>query len=300
VAGAAMTVDDRLLGALFVDDDAPDGLQRPRLPDIMVGIANQTAVAVERARLRQADLAQQRLAAELQVARTIQEGFLPDHLPQVPGYAFAARWEPAREIGGDFYDFISFPNGRLGLAVADVADKGVPAALYMALSRTTLRLVAATHPRPAQVLQRVNQAILDATYADLFVTLFYLVLDPRAHTAAYAAGGHGLALLLRQDELMPLRAKGMPLGILPDIAFEERRIHLAPGDYLILYTDGVTDAVNPRMESYGRERFFRKLQALRGLAPDAMVAAIHEDVRAWKGDAPRYDDFTLVIAQRMP
>ncbi len=299
VAGAPMIAHDRLIGALFVDDADVERLQRPRLADILAGIANQTAVAVERARLREAEIEQQRLLAELHVAREIQIGFLPDQLPTLPGYEFAARWEPAREIGGDFYDFISFEPGRLGMVVADVADKGVPAALYMALSRTTMRLVAATTPSPAQALQRVNQAILDTTYSDLFVTMFYLVLDANAHAISYASGGHGLVLLARQRELMPLRAKGMPLGILPDIQIEQKRLQLEPGDYVILYTDGVTDAVNEAMEAYGRERFYARIRALWGLSAADMAEAIHEDVRRWKGQAPRYDDFTLVIARRI-
>ncbi len=299
VAGAPMIAHDRLIGALFVDDADVERLQRPRLADILAGIANQTAVAVERARLREAEIEQQRLLAELQVAREIQVGFLPDHLPKLPGYEFAARWEPAREIGGDFYDFISFEHDRLGMVVADVADKGVPAALYMALSRTTMRLVAAANPAPAQVLQRVNQAILDTTYSDLFVTMFYLVIDAKTHMLSYASGGHGLALLAREGALMPLRSKGMPLGILPRIRIEQKWLRLEPGDYVILYTDGVTDAVNEAMEAYGRDRFYARIRELWGLSAADMAAAIHEDVRRWKGQAPRYDDFTLVIARRI-
>ncbi|HHB91313.1 MAG TPA: GAF domain-containing protein [Anaerolineae bacterium] len=299
VAGVAMTLDERIMGAIFVDDHDLDRLQRPHLPNILSGIANQTAVAVERARLREAEIEQQRLAAELQVARTIQIGFLPEQLPQLPGYEFAAHWEPAREIGGDFYDFIPFQDGRLGMVVADVADKGVPAALYMALSRTTLRLVATTTPSPAQVLQRVNQAILDTTFADLFVTMFYLVLDPSAHIITYASGGHGLALVMRRGEIIHLRAKGMPLGILPHIACEEKWLRLEPEDTIILFTDGVTDAVNERMEPYGRERFFQRIREWQGLSAAEMAKAIHEDVQAWKGDAPRFDDFTLVVVRRL-
>ncbi len=299
VAGAPMMAHDRLIGALFVDDADVERLQRPRLPDILAGIANQTAVAVERARLREAEIEQQRLLAELQVAREIQVGFLPENLPKLPGYEFAARWEPAREIGGDFYDFISFENDRLGMVVADVADKGVPAALYMALSRTTMRLVAAANPAPAQVLQRVNQAILDTTYSDLFVTMFYLVIDAKTHLLSYASGGHGLALLARGGVLMPLRSKGMPLGILPRIRIEQKWLRLEPGDYVILYTDGVTDAVNEALEAYGRDRFYARIRELWGLSAADMAAGIHEDVRRWKGQAPRYDDFTLVIARRI-
>jgi len=271
----------------------------PKAQSVASPRGDAVALAIANARLYASALEQQRLATELRVAREIQVGFLPDQLPALPGYEFAARWEPASEIGGDFYDFIPLQNERLGLVIADVADKGIPAALYMALSRTTMRLVTARDPSPAEALQRVNAAILDTTYSDLFVTLFYLVIDPGSHLIRYASGGHGLALLVQEDGITPLRSKGMALGILPDIHIEEQWQGLAAGDVIILYTDGVTDAVNERMEEYGKERFYARIRALWGRSADEMAAGIHADVQAWKGGAPRYDDFTLVIARRV-
>lgn len=294
----ALKLEDEVLGVLDVQSDKVNAFG-PEDEFILVALADAVALAIANARLYASALEQQRLSTELRVAREIQIGFLPDQLPTLPGYEFAARWEPAREIGGDFYDFIPLQNGRLGLVIADVADKGIPAALYMALSRTTMRLVTARDPSPAEALQRVNAAILDTTYSDLFVTMFYLVIDPRSHLVRYASGGHGLALLVQEKEIIPLRSKGMALGILPDIYIEERWQGLAPGDVIILYTDGVTDAVNDRMEDYGKERFYRRIRALWGRSADEMAAGIYEDVRAWKGEAPRYDDFTLVIARRV-
>ncbi len=293
----ALKLEDEVLGVLDVQSDQVNGFNQED-EFILVALADAVALAINNARLYASAIEQQRLSTELQVAREIQIGFLPDQLPVLSGYEFAARWEPAREIGGDFYDFIPLHNDRLGLVIADVADKGIPAALYMALSRTTMRLVAARDPSPAVALQRVNTAILDTTYSDLFVTMFYAVLDRRSHLVRYASGGHGLALLVREEEIIPLRSKGMALGILPDIRIEERWQGLAPGDVFILYTDGVTDAVNERMEEYGKERFYARIRALWGQSADEMAAGIHEDVRAWKGEAPRYDDFTLVIARR--
>ncbi|RUA15491.1 MAG: hypothetical protein DSY55_06180 [Clostridia bacterium] len=294
----AVKLEDEVLGVLDVQSDKIDDFG-PEDEFILVALADAVALAIANARLYASALEQQRLATELRVAREIQVGFLPDQLPALPGYEFAARWEPASEIGGDFYDFIPLQNERLGLVIADVADKGIPAALYMALSRTTMRLVTARDPSPAEALQRVNAAILDTTYSDLFVTLFYLVIDPRSHLIRYASGGHGLALLVQEDGITPLRSKGMALGILPDIHIEEQWQGLAAGDVIILYTDGVTDAVNERMEEYGKERFYARIRALWGRSADEMAAGIHADVQAWKGGAPRYDDFTLVIARRV-
>ena len=293
----ALKLEDEVLGVLDVQSAEPNGFSQED-EFILVALADAVALAIDNARLYASAIEQQRLSTELQVAREIQVGFLPEHLPTRPGYEFAARWEPAREIGGDFYDFIPLQDERLGLVIADVADKGIPAALYMALSRTTMRLVSAREASPATALQRVNTAILDTTYSDLFVTMFYMVLDPKAHLVRYASGGHGLALLVREGEIIDLRSRGMALGILPKITIEEHWRQLQPHDVIILYTDGVTDAVNADMEEYGKERFYARIRALWGRSAAEMAAGIHEDVRAWKGDAPRYDDCTLVIIRR--
>lgn len=293
----ALKLEDEVLGVLDVQSDRNNAFGEED-EFILIALADAVALSIANARLYASAIEQERLATELQVARDIQIGFLPDRLPDFRGYEFAARWEPAREIGGDFYDFIPLQNDRLGLVIADVADKGIPAALYMALSRTTMRLVAARDPSPAVALHRVNTAILDTTYSDLFVTMFYMILDQRSHLVRFASGGHGLALLARKDALVPLRGKGMALGILSDIHIEERWQGVSPGDYIILYTDGVTDAVNERMEAYGRERFYERIRALWGCDPEKMATGILDDVRSWKGKAPRYDDFTLVIAKR--
>ncbi len=248
--------------------------------------------------MQRAEIEQQRVATELGVARNIQIGFLPDHAPQPPGYEIAATWEPARQIGGDFYDFIPLNDSRLGIVIADVADKGIPAALYMALSRTTMRLVSTRNPPPSVALQRVNTAILDTTYSDLFVTVYYAILDPATHRVTYASGGHGLALQASEDGIIFLRGKGTVLGVIPAINVEEYTTDLAPGDYLIIYTDGVTDAVNGRMEDFGEKRLAATIQRHWGLSAQAMLAQIHQDVRTWEKGAPPFDDFTLVVVRR--
>jgi sigma-B regulation protein RsbU (phosphoserine phosphatase) len=262
------------------------------------GIASQAAVAIERARLQMAEIEQQRVATELGVARNIQIGFLPDHAPQPSGYEIAAIWEPARQIGGDFYDFIPLKDDRLGIVVADVADKGIPAALYMALSRTTMRLVSTRNPSPSAALLRVNTAILDTTYSDLFVTVYYAILDPTTHHVTYASGGHGLALQASEDGVTFLRGRGTVLGVFSPIRVEEFDTDLAPGDYLVIYTDGVTDAVNAEMEGFGEGRLAALLEQHRSLSAQAMLDLIREKVHVWQGEAPSFDDFTLVVIKR--
>ncbi len=295
-----LVASDAVVGAMLVDEVEAHQVYSRHLLDILNGIANQAAVAIERGRLQQAEIEQQRLVTELAVAHDIQRGFLPDSLPQVPGYEVAALWEPAREIGGDFYDFVALPHGRWGLVIADVADKGVPAALYMALSRTAMRMVAGRHPSPATVLQRVNTAILDTTYSDMFVTIYYAVLDPATHQVTYASAGHGLALHASGGEMQFLRGRGSALGILPTIRIDEGATSLAPGDYLVLYTDGVTDAINAAIEDFGEERLIATVRSLQGASSQAMVDGIYAAVVAWEGGAAAFDDFTLVVARRLP
>jgi len=298
LVGLPLVADDQVVGALVADEIEAQRVRNPRLLDMLGGIANQAAVAIERARLQIAEIEQQRVATELGVARNIQVGFLPDHAPQPPGYEIAAIWEPARQIGGDFYDFIPLANDRLGIVVADVADKGIPAALYMALSRTTMRLVSTRNPSPSAALRRVNTAIVDTTYSDLFVTVYYAILHPATHHVTYASGGHGLALQVSEDGVTFLRGRGTVLGVFSVITVEEFDTNLAPGDYLIIYTDGVTDAVNSEMEDFGEDRLATLLEQHRGLSAQAMLDLVREEVRLWQGEASSFDDFTLVVVRR--
>jgi serine phosphatase RsbU (regulator of sigma subunit) len=299
VIAVPLLVREDMAGMMLVEAaDHPAALS-PRLFDILTGIAHQAGVAIERAWLQEAELARQRLETELSLAHAIQRGFLPETVPVIPGYELAAAWEPARQIGGDFYDFIPLPDGRLGLVVGDVADKGIPAALYMALARTTMRLVAPRNPSPAAALQRVNTAILDTSYSDMFVTIYYAVLDPTTHDVVCASAGHGLAVHVTAKGTTFVRGRGSALGVLPTITIAEERLQLAPGDYLVLYTDGLTDAVNLALEDFGEARLVAFLEAHRGLSASDLVTRLAETLQAWCGDALRFDDYTLLVVRRM-
>lgn len=300
VIALPLVANNEVVGALIVDEIEARRAHNPRILDILNGIANQAAIAIERARLQRAEIEQQRIATELGVARNIQQGFFPESLPDLAGYEVAAIWEPARQIGGDFYDFIPIDNDRMGIVIADVADKGIPAALYMALSRTTMRLVATRDPSPSVALQRVNTAILDTTYSDLFVSVYYAVLDLASHQITYASGGHGLALKASERGITFLRGRGTVLGIFPTIHIEEHTAELAPGDYFILYTDGVCDAVNEDMEDFGEGRLSATILKNLGLPAQEILKQIHAEVRAWEGIDTSFDDFTLVVVRRQP
>jgi PAS domain S-box-containing protein len=247
-------------------------------------------------------LAHQKFEQELALAWQIQASFLPHDLPDVPGWQLAATLEPARQTSGDFYDLIPLPNGRLGILVADVADKGVGAALYMALSRTLIRTYAVEYDtQPKLAFSAANRRILMDTHASMFVTVFYGVLDPVTGILTYCNAGHNPPYLLSAqngDPVEVLGKTGMPLGIFKDMIWEQRTVQLAPGDMLVLYTDGVTDAEDQEGTFFGPERLLEVARAnLRRSARDvqeAVIAEIHEFV----GHAPQFDDITLMVLVR--
>ncbi len=289
-----------LLGALIVEEVHPLG----RRLSILNGIAHQLAVAMEGARLAREVAQQQRLERELEVGRDIQASFLPKACPQVAGWELCSLWRAARQVGGDFYDFIPLRAHegveRWGIVVADVADKGVPAALFMALSRTLLRSAAIGRVSPAATLARVNQMILADAPSALFVTVFYGVWEPATGRVRYANGGHNPPLWVeRSGAARTLKGRGLPLGVLEEVEYEEHEIHLQPGELLFLYTDGVTDAINVEEKEFGLERLQTVVCQARGRSAaeimDAAAAAVEQHV----GGVEAFDDMTMMVIKRV-
>ena len=297
-----------MLGIMLADYAGPEHRSTQRLMTILSGIAGQAAIAVENDRLLREAAEQERMKRELEVAQRIQASFLPETCPPVPGWELAAFWRSAREVGGDFYDFIPLPvrledegnEGRMGLVVADVADKGVPAALFMALSRTLLRTVSIDGRSPSDAISRTNDLILADARSDLFVTMFYAILQPWSGKIVYVNAGHMPPLVVRADEGIAeeLRVPGMALGILPDQRFAEYSSHLEQGDALILYTDGVTDAMNAAKESFGLDRLKELVQQHRHEPAQVLAQTISGAVATFVGDETQFDDLTLVVARR--
>jgi anti-sigma regulatory factor (Ser/Thr protein kinase) len=239
-----------------------------------------------------------RLEQELQIARLIQQTLLPKNVPDLPGWQIAAHYQPARAVGGDFYDFLTFPDGRLGLVVGDVTDKGVPAALVMATTRSILRAAAERLVSPGAVLERVNNLLYADIPPKMFVTCLYALLNPATGRVCFANAGHDLPYRRHLNGVDELRATGMPLGLMPDMDYEEKEIVVAPGETVLFYSDGLVEAHNPQREMLG----FPRLQALMAGHPgganliDFLIEHLAEFTGAgWKQE----DDVTLVTLQRL-
>jgi sigma-B regulation protein RsbU (phosphoserine phosphatase) len=260
-------------------------------------------MAVMNAQLADEAVARQRLEQELRVARKIQESFLPERCPSLPGWQIAAYWRSARQVGGDFYDFIPLRDGtdRLGIVIADTADKGVPAALFMALSRTLLRAAAIGGRGAAEALMRTNDLILADARSDLFVTIFYTIVDASSEMVHFANAGHNPTLLVRAASSIPeyLTEHGMALGVMPDVTLEEQSLIVGQGDVFVLYTDGVTEALNATNEEFGLERLERCVAASLSGSADDIAWAIRQALDEHVGDEPPFDDITLVVVKRV-
>lgn len=290
-----------LIGALLVDGRTDDLLLSQRRLNILNGIASQTATSIESVQLLADLAARQVLEHELDLAREIQKSFLPARCPTVPGYELAAAWRSARRVGGDFYDFMLLSNGNVGIAIADVADKGVPAALFMALSRTLMRATSMSGRTPSDALRRTNTLIMSDARSDLFVTVFYGLLHPRSGSFTYANAGHNppLWLNVRSGAVRRLVQHGMALGVMLDMPLAEHMIQIEPGDVLALYTDGVTEALNIEGEEFGVDRLEQVMKAHAAGSAEDIVAAIEAAVDEYVGNEPPFDDFTLVVLKRI-
>jgi len=240
--------------------------------------------------------AQAQMRAELNLARAMQEAILPARFPVAPGCDGAARMLAATAMGGDFYDFIELPGGRIGLVMADVSGKGVPAAFFMAVARTNLNALAAGSAGPAQCLERTNEVLLTQNPMDLFVTVFYAVFDPATGTLAYSSGGHNPPLLRRASGSVEVLggSPGLVLGLFP-VGYQDEEVRLEPGDTLVLYTDGVTEAFNSAGDMYDDARLVEQVRAHGGGGAAALLAQLFDSVLDFAGDAPQSDDITVAI-----
>ena len=236
---------------------------------------------------------------ELEIARRLQRRLLPDQPPSIPGYDIAADNMPAREVGGDFFDFIPMTEDRWGFVIADVSGKGITAAIFMGLSRTIVRATMTRTLDISSSLQQANDLICRDSTSGMFVTLFYAVPIPEERKLRYVNAGHNPPLLLRKgsDEMVALRGKGIALGVKQNIRLEENVIDIGPGDTLVLYTDGVTEAVNEKGEDFGEERLKLAIRESRDATAREIILRIQDAVIAFAGTMHQFDDITLLVAK---
>ncbi len=264
---------------------------------LLTDLAVQAAPAVRVAQLvqqqRQEARERERIEQELRVARLIQQTLLPKSLPDIVGWQVAAHYQPAREVGGDFYDFLYFDDGRVGIVIGDVTDKGVPAALVMATTRTLLRAAAERLVSPGLVLERVNEQLHEDIPPRMFVTCMIALLNPANGELVFANAGHDLPYQRGAGGVTELRATGMPLGLMPGMTYEEKQITLAPGDTVLFYSDGLAEAHDPQGEMFG----FPRLQALldRCTGDPDLIACTLGELDGFTGPGwEQEDDVTLV------
>jgi serine phosphatase RsbU (regulator of sigma subunit)/predicted ester cyclase len=249
-------------------------------------------------RLEQERIERERIEHELKVARSIQQASLPEKVPDLEGWQITPFYQPAREVGGDFYDFFELEDGQLGLVVGDATGKGVPAALVMASARSMLRAVAqGTEHSPGGVLGRVNDALATDIPPNMFITCFYAILDPESGRLLYANAGHDLPYVWQSGEAEELRARGMPLGLMPGMSYEQKEIVLEGGDSALFYSDGLVEAHDPQRDLFGFPR-------LRGLVAEhgkqgSLQEALLEELYSFVGEGwEQEDDITLLTLRR--
>jgi sigma-B regulation protein RsbU (phosphoserine phosphatase) len=290
-----------VLGVVYVDNRVQSGIFSPADLDLLTAIAASAAAAIENARLYQIAVDRGRIEQELRMARQVQVSLLPETAPQVAGWDFAAAWQPARQVAGDFYDFIWTDSGELGVVIADVADKGMPAALFMALSRSTLRACLVPAASPEEGMQNANRLISGDSAHGMFVTVFYAQFDIQTGQVRYVNAGHNPPFLYNRgkNRWTRLTRTAIAAGVLAGQPVKQAETRLEPGDFLFLYTDGVTEAMNADGQEYGEQRLLGVLQAHREDSPAALAEVVQGEVTRFTGAIAPFDDITLLIVKRL-
>jgi phosphoserine phosphatase RsbU/P len=300
--GFPLSVKGERFGILLAADVSGKPGFRQRRLEILTGIAQQASLAIQNDHLDREMIERERMNREMQLAREIQQSFLPQTLPELPGWVFDIRWQTARQVGGDFYDIFLLPNGRVALVIADVSDKGLPAALYMTVARTLIRAGALDYPSPARALENVNEVMVSNSSRGMFVTAFYAVLDPQSGQIIFANAGHNLPMIWRAADgsVETLPGGGTALGAFEDYRLKEQRTRLQPGDTLLLYTDGVTETFSPKNDMYGEDRLTQVVHSCGECSPANLLDGVEADVAGFRQSAPVTDDITLVALKFLP
>ncbi|MBI5305154.1 MAG: SpoIIE family protein phosphatase [Chloroflexi bacterium] len=292
---------ERVLGGIVLGRGAGEPIFSASDEKLLMALAGQAAIALENVSLHHAELEKERFQRELQLAYDVQASLIPRETPIVPGWDFAAYWQPAREVSGDFYDFFPVPAGQ-SIVIADVSDKGMHAALFMALTRSTVRASTLAAESPADGLTRANRLLCADSTGGMFVTLFYAQLDPLKKEITYVNAGHNPPLVLRAAtrELIELPRTGVMLGFNEGMEFAQANVALELGDMILFYTDGVTEANDASGEQFGEERLRAWMLEHADASPAALLDALKRALGEFIGSAAPFDDITVVIAKRVP
>lgn len=301
ILGVPLSVKGQVFGVMLAAEANVPPSFHERRQEILSGIAQQVALAIQNDHLTREMVEQERLEQEISLARQIQRTFLPSRLPKTPGWDLSVDWQTAREVGGDFYDIIKLGKLKLGIVIADVSDKGMPAALYMTVTRTLIRAFAWETNSPARVLERVNRLLVVDSQDGLFVTAVYMVLNLAEGTLTYANAGHNLPLLIHAGtrEVEPLPKGGMALGVQSSSKLQEHTLEVCPGDQLVLYTDGVSECFSPDGEIFGETHLVQALSAAPADSAGDVIAHLNGVLVEFRQGAPPSDDLTLVVVHRL-
>lgn len=296
---APIISNDEVIGVFDLESDELNAYSADDLEVLML-LASQVAIIIDKVMLHEQLIEKKRLEGQLEVARQVQLQLLPASDPELPGYEISAYNFPTEEVSGDYYDWVRIYDDQIGIVIADVAGKGVPAALLMAFLRASLR--AATHVGYSTQISmaKVNYLLWESIERNQFVTAFYGILDATNRTLAYANAGHNPPLLLAADGSALFIEEGeLPLGMFEDTRYHEHYLTIEPGQLLVLYTDGVTEALNPQEEEFGRDRLVRSVRAARHLGAREMIDVIQRDVAEWTDGRGAHDDVTFFVIKAL-
>lgn len=293
-------IKDQQLGTIYVDNRLHAGIFTTADLDLLSSIAASAAIAIENARLYQLAVEKSRLETELQLARNVQISLLPREIPQIPGWEFAALWQPARVVGGDYYDFIPQDGGQMGMVIADVTDKGMPAALFMASARNILRASIQGCGSIAEGVTRANTLIERESNGQMYISMVYACLDPANGKLAYINAGHNppLHYHARTGTFSRFNKSGMWMGVEANTAFTEEMETIAADDLVVFYTDGASEAENPQGEPFGEDGLEAVIFKNRKKTPAEMCKAIIQEVQRFTGSSDLSDDLTLLVIKR--
>ena len=296
---APLQTGENVIGIIYVDNDV---ILRPFSQDdldLLTVMANVAAIRIEHARLAEIEQSEKLMEADLTQASEIQRSLLPTEPPVYDGWELAGLNLPCRTVGGDYFDFIPYQDGRLAVVVGDVSGKGLPAALLMSSLQAKVHMLRETNPSPSQAVGTLNRSLTERCPLGKFITFFYALLDPASGAVAYSNAGHNNPLLLRRDgsvEVLP--GNGLVMGLFAAVHYEVKKTKLAPGDMLVLYSDGVTEAADTADVEFGEQGLAEFLVARKSERCEDMVNQLVEHMRKWRGTSSFADDFTIVLVRR--